>query len=62
MDKVTSSIKYLRKHIVPIIGIALVVVNALIANGDITLSPHVLDLVNAILAASGLGILHKRTV
>jgi hypothetical protein len=62
MSKVQLALSVLRKHIVPVIGIVLIVLNALIANGDISLSAHTVDLLNAVLAAAGLGILHKRTV
>lgn len=47
-------------HLPYFIGVALVLINTLIANGDIKLSSHALDIVNAVLAAFGLGILHQR--
>lgn len=51
---------YLKRHLPYVIGVALVVVNSLLANGDINLSNHTIDLVNGLLAALGLGVLHKR--
>jgi len=53
-------LKQLRTHLPYVIGVVLVVANALVANGDLTLSNHAVDVVNALLSAFGLGVLHKR--
>lgn len=53
---------YIKTHFPLIVGIALVVVNALVDQGYITLSGHVAALINAILAALGFGVLHYRSV
>lgn len=44
------------------LGIALVVTNVLIDQGVITLSDQATNVVNALLAAVGLGVLHRRQV
>jgi hypothetical protein len=53
-------LKFLKKHLPYVVGVALVVVNTLLANGDINLSNHSIDLVNGLLGALGLGVLHHR--
>jgi GH25 family lysozyme M1 (1,4-beta-N-acetylmuramidase) len=58
-----GDMKYLRllgKHFPYVVGVLLIVVNALVANGDLSLSAHVVDVVNSVLAAFGLGALHAR--
>lgn len=54
------NIQLLRKHLPYVVGAVLIVLNALIANGDISFSAHVVNLINAVLAAFGLGVLHSR--
>lgn len=58
MQKVLSNIK---AHLPYYIGIVLVVVNALVDNGTLSVSNHAANLINAILAAFGLGVLHYRS-
>lgn len=60
MSNIKAILRELRVHAPYIIAVVLVCMNALIANGDITIAPHTLDLINAVLAALGLGVLHKR--
>lgn len=50
----------IKKHLPYIIGVVWVVLNALVANGDINLSNHAMDIINSVLPAFGLGVLHKR--
>lgn len=50
----------IRVHLPAYLAVALVVVNALIDSGNLVLPPHLLDVVNAVLAALGLGVLHVR--
>lgn len=56
----TAFLAHIKKHIPGYLSIALVVVNALLANGTIHLSVHVVAVVDAVLAALGIGILHVR--
>lgn len=60
MNAVKRVLENVRVHLPAYLAVALVVVNALIDSGNLVLAPHVLDVVNAVLAALGLGVLHVR--
>jgi hypothetical protein len=51
---------YLKSHLPVVVGVVLVALNYLIDTGTLTLSSHTVSLVNALLAATGLGVLHYR--
>lgn len=57
LKKILSSV---RTHLPAYLAVALVVVNVLIDNGTLVIPPHALDVVNAVLAALGLTVLHVR--
>jgi hypothetical protein len=50
----------IRLHFPAYVAIVLVLVNTLIDTGTLTIAPHTLYVLNAILAALGLGVLHVR--
>lgn len=50
----------LKKHLPYVIGIVLVVVNALIDQKVLKFNNGTVDIINAVLAATGLGVLHNR--
>jgi len=60
MNGIKKVFENVRVHSPAYLAVALVIVNALIDSGNLVLAPHVLDVVNAVLAALGLGVLHVR--
>jgi hypothetical protein len=55
-----NTLQHIWKNAPIYLGIILVIVNALIDSGTIALPTHLAFLINAILAAFGLGVLHVR--
>lgn len=52
---------YLNKHLPVVLGAVIVMIQALVDNGLLIVPPRPLALLNALLVASGLGILHVRS-
>lgn len=55
-----SFLLVLKKHLPYLVGVVLIVLNVLIDQHVFSLSDQSTNLVNALLAAFGLGVLHKR--
>jgi hypothetical protein len=55
-----DTLKKIWSHAPAYLAVLLVVINALIDAGVLTIPDHVLTLINAVLLASGVGIIHGR--
>lgn len=55
-----SSFNYIIKHLPYVIGVVLIVLNVLVDNNVVSLSVQFTNVLNALLAAGGLGVLHQR--
>lgn len=55
-----QTLNYLKLHLPYVLGVVLIVVNYLIDNNYLSVGDKTTGLINAVLAALGLGVLHYR--